>query len=87
VDAEAPQHTPGFFAGTEGSEEFKGGSLIKPRHQQPSLWHKGLVKDIEDLWEPWRQLRLRSWKLQLIQKTRWGGTVRINLPDGRVLKE
>jgi hypothetical protein len=36
--------------------------VIKLRHQQPSMWHKGLVKDIEDLWEPWRQLRLRSWK-------------------------
>ncbi|HEX2715126.1 MAG TPA: ISNCY family transposase [Candidatus Acidoferrales bacterium] len=23
------------------------------RHQQPSLWHSGLAKDIEDLWEPW----------------------------------
>jgi IS5 family transposase len=27
--------------------------VIKLRHQQPSLWHKGLAKDIEDLWEPW----------------------------------
>ena len=27
--------------------------MIKLRHQQPSLWHKGLAKDIEDLWEPW----------------------------------
>jgi IS5 family transposase len=27
--------------------------VIKLRHQQPSLWHKGLLKDIEDLWEPW----------------------------------
>ena len=27
--------------------------MIKLRHQQPSLWHKGLIKDIEDLWEPW----------------------------------
>jgi hypothetical protein len=35
------------------SEEIKGGSVIKQRHQQPSLWHKGLAKDIEDLWEPW----------------------------------
>lgn len=25
--------------------------------------------------------------LQLIHKTRWGNTVRINLPDGKVLKE
>jgi hypothetical protein len=23
------------------------------RHRQPSLWHRGLAKDIEDLWEPW----------------------------------
>src|SRR5712671_156667 len=23
------------------------------RDQQPSLWHSGLAKDIEDLWEPW----------------------------------
>ena len=27
--------------------------MIKLRHQQTSLWHKGLAKDIEDLWEPW----------------------------------
>ena len=27
--------------------------MIKLRHQQPSLWHNGLAKDIEDLWEPW----------------------------------
>ena len=27
--------------------------MIKLRHQQPSLWHSGLAKDIEDLWEPW----------------------------------
>jgi IS5 family transposase len=27
--------------------------VIKLRHQQPSLWHKGLAQDIEDLWEPW----------------------------------
>ena len=35
------------------SEEGKGGTVIKLRHQQPSLWHSGLAKDIEDLWEPW----------------------------------
>src|SRR6202521_5195758 len=29
------------------------GLMIKLRHQQPSLWHSGLAKDIEDLWEPW----------------------------------
>jgi len=27
--------------------------VIRLRHEQPTLWHKGLVKDIEDLWEPW----------------------------------
>jgi len=27
--------------------------VIQLRREQPSLWHKGLVKDIEDLWEPW----------------------------------
>lgn len=27
--------------------------MIQLRHGQPSLWHKGLAKDIEDLWEPW----------------------------------
>ena len=27
--------------------------MSKLRHRQPSLWHKGLSKDIEDLWEPW----------------------------------
>jgi Transposase domain (DUF772) len=27
--------------------------VIQLRHGQPSLWHKGLAKDIEDLWEPW----------------------------------
>jgi len=27
--------------------------VIQLRHQQPSLGHKGLAKDIEDLWEPW----------------------------------
>ena len=27
--------------------------MIQLRHEQPTLWHKGLVKDIEDLWEPW----------------------------------
>src|ERR1700680_2222087 len=25
--------------------------MTKLRHQQPSLWHPGLTKDIEDLWE------------------------------------
>jgi len=27
--------------------------VIQLRHRQPSLWHNGLAKDIEDLWEPW----------------------------------
>ena len=27
--------------------------MIQLRHAQPTLWHKGLAKDIEDLWEPW----------------------------------
>jgi hypothetical protein len=30
--------------------------MTKLRHQQPSLWHPGLTKDIEDLWEPWMRL-------------------------------
>src|SRR5229473_6538948 len=32
------------------------GFMTKLRHQQPSLWHAGLTKDIEDLWEPWMRL-------------------------------
>ena len=32
------------------------GLMTKLRHQQPSLWHAGLTKDIEDLWEPWMRL-------------------------------
>src|ERR1700730_4768935 len=28
-------------------------TMIKLRHQQPSLWHRGLAEDIEGLWEPW----------------------------------
>jgi len=31
-------------------------AMIKLRHQQPSLWHRGLVEDIEGLWEPWMRL-------------------------------
>jgi len=27
-------------------------AMIKLRHQQPSLWHRGLAEDIEGLWEP-----------------------------------
>ena len=30
--------------------------MIKLRHQQPSLWHRGLAKDIEGLWEPWMRV-------------------------------
>src|SRR6266850_7506301 len=32
------------------------GLMTKLRHQQPSLWHPGLTKDIEDLWEAWMRL-------------------------------
>src|SRR5258708_7243167 len=31
-------------------------AMIKLRHQQPSLWHRGLTEDIEGLWEPWMRL-------------------------------
>src|SRR5467141_5066209 len=31
-------------------------TMIKLRHQQPSLWHRGLAEDIEGLWEPWMLL-------------------------------
>ena len=27
--------------------------MIQLRHRQPSLWHSGVARDIEDLWEPW----------------------------------
>ena len=30
--------------------------MIKLRHEQPSLWHRGLAEDIEGLWEPWMRL-------------------------------
>jgi transposase, IS5 family len=30
--------------------------MIKLRHQQPSLWNRGLAEDIQDLWEPWMRL-------------------------------
>jgi hypothetical protein len=30
-----------------------GNRVIHLRHERPSLWHAGLAKDIEDLWEPW----------------------------------
>src|SRR2546428_439739 len=30
-----------------------GDRVIHLRHERPSLWHAGLAKDIEDLWEPW----------------------------------
>lgn len=26
--------------------------MIQLRREQPTLWHKGLANDIEDLWEP-----------------------------------
>jgi IS5 family transposase len=31
-------------------------AMIKLRHQQPSLWHRGLAEDIAELWEPWMRL-------------------------------
>src|SRR2546422_7321709 len=31
-------------------------TMIKLRHPQPSLWHRGLAEDIEGLWEPWMVL-------------------------------
>src|SRR6266852_2793931 len=31
-------------------------TMIKLRHQQPALWHRGLAEDIEGLWEPWMRL-------------------------------
>src|SRR5882672_11762173 len=31
-------------------------TMIKLRHQQPSLWHRGLAEDVEGLWEPWMRL-------------------------------
>jgi len=31
-------------------------AMIKLRHEQPSLWHRGLAEDIEGLWEPWMRL-------------------------------
>src|ERR1700733_7687418 len=35
-------------------------AMIKLRHQQPSLWHRGLAEDIEELWEPWMRLAGRT---------------------------
>jgi hypothetical protein len=31
-------------------------AMIKLRHQQPSLWRRGLTEDVEGLWEPWMLL-------------------------------
>jgi len=31
-------------------------TMIKLRHQQSSLWHRGLAEDIDGLWEPWMRL-------------------------------
>jgi len=40
-------------------KKSQGGRVIKLRHQQPSLWHKELANDVEDLREPWiRESRL-----------------------------
>jgi transposase, IS5 family len=37
-----------------GQKNFLGGgNVIQLRREQPTLWHQGLMKDIEDLWEPW----------------------------------
>src|SRR6266851_2387570 len=36
-----------------GKFRHGGDRVIHPRHERPSLWHAGLAKDIEDLWEPW----------------------------------
>jgi hypothetical protein len=41
-----------FWAGTT----VRMTAMIKLRHQQPSLWHRGLAEDIEGLWEPWMRL-------------------------------
>jgi hypothetical protein len=38
--------------------------VIQLRHRQPSLWHSGLAKDIEDLWEPWMKEVTNFWKTQ-----------------------
>src|SRR6202790_4181498 len=31
-------------------------AMVQIRPQQPSLWHRGLAEDIEELWEPWMRL-------------------------------
>ncbi len=36
--------------------------MIKLRHQQPSLWHRGLAEDIEGLWEQWMRRWMSCWK-------------------------
>src|SRR3989441_11332954 len=36
-----------------GKFRHGGDKVIHLRHERPSLWHAGLAKDIEDLWEPW----------------------------------
>src|SRR2546422_8955124 len=36
-----------------GKFRHGGDRVILQRHERPSLWHAGLAKDIEDLWEPW----------------------------------
>src|SRR5215472_556986 len=38
------------------------GAMVKLRHQQPSLWNRGLAEDIEDLWEPWMRLVEICWR-------------------------
>jgi hypothetical protein len=36
--------------------------MIRLGHQQPSLWHQGLAKDIEGWWEPWMRLVDGLWE-------------------------
>src|SRR5437879_5818315 len=36
-----------------GKFRHGGDRVIHLRHERPSLWHAGLAKDIEDLWEHW----------------------------------
>ena len=45
--------------------------MIKLRHQQPSLWHRGLAEDNEGLWEPWRpvdELLEDEWWIQCTKR-------------------
>jgi hypothetical protein len=44
-------------------------AMIKLRHQQPSLWHRGLAEDIEGLWEPWMLLVIDCPNANPVQST------------------